>query len=69
MNSTKESPTALNNTADFEDHLVRLSRIPKELAILPINDAVVYPLMKVPLLLNDAKLSEARRRGPRRRQG
>ncbi|MBP2680977.1 MAG: lon, partial [Candidatus Krumholzibacteriota bacterium] len=56
MNSTKESPTALNNTAEFEDHLVRLSRIPKELAILPINDAVVYPLMKVPLLLNDPKL-------------
>jgi ATP-dependent Lon protease len=56
MNSTKESPSALNNTSEFEDHLVRLSRIPKELAILPINDAVVYPLMKVPLLLNDPKL-------------
>jgi ATP-dependent Lon protease len=56
MNTTKESPSALNNTAEFEDHLVRLSRIPRELAILPINDAVVYPLMKVPLLLNDAKL-------------
>ena len=47
---------ALKNPTDFEDHLIRLSRIPKELAILPINDAVVYPLMKVPLLLNDAKL-------------
>jgi ATP-dependent Lon protease len=56
MNSPKESPSAINNTAEFEDHLVRLSRIPKELAILPINDAVVYPLMKVPLLLNDPKL-------------
>ena len=47
---------ALKNPSDFEDHLIRLSRIPKELAILPINDAVVYPLMKVPLLLNDPKL-------------
>jgi ATP-dependent Lon protease len=47
---------ALNSTSDFEDQLVRLSRIPRELSVLPINDAVVYPLMKVPLLLNDAKL-------------
>jgi len=56
MNTSKESRLALNNTTEFEDQLVRLSRIPKELAILPINDAVVYPLMKVPLLLSDPKL-------------
>jgi ATP-dependent Lon protease len=56
MNTTKERQSAINNTSEFDDHLVRLSRIPKELAILPINDAVVYPLMKVPLLLNDPKL-------------
>ena len=41
---------------EFEDSLIHLSQIPKELAILPINDAVVYPLMMVPLLLNDTNL-------------
>ncbi len=56
MASKKENRVALNNVTEFEDQFVRLSRIPKELAVLPINDAVVYPLMKVPLLLNDAKL-------------
>jgi ATP-dependent Lon protease len=33
-----------------------MSQIPKEMAILPINDAVVFPLMMVPLLLNDPNL-------------
>jgi ATP-dependent Lon protease len=41
---------------DFEDELIQLSQIPKELAVLPINDAVVFPLMMVPLLLNDPSL-------------
>jgi ATP-dependent Lon protease len=41
---------------DFEDELIQLSQIPKELAVLPINDAVVFPLMMVPLLLNDPNL-------------
>ena len=46
----------INNQVDFEDQVDRLTQIPKELAILPINDAVVFPLMTVPLLLNDPKL-------------
>ena len=41
---------------DFEDELIQMSQIPKELAILPINDAVVFPMMMVPLLLNDPNL-------------
>jgi len=46
----------IKNQVDFEDQVDRLTQIPKELAILPINDAVVFPLMTVPLLLNDPKL-------------
>ncbi|MFQ5511895.1 MAG: endopeptidase La [Candidatus Krumholzibacteriia bacterium] len=41
---------------DFEDELIQLGTIPTELAILPVNDAVVFPLMMVPLLLNDPNL-------------
>jgi ATP-dependent Lon protease len=41
---------------EFEDELIRVGEIPKELAVLPINDAVVFPLMMVPLLLNDPNL-------------
>jgi len=47
---------AIKKTLDFEDELIQMSQIPKELAILPINDAVVFPLMMVPLLLNDPNL-------------
>ncbi|MEJ2722742.1 MAG: LON peptidase substrate-binding domain-containing protein, partial [bacterium] len=46
----------IKNQVDFEDQIDRMTQIPKELAILPINDAVVFPLMTVPLLLNDPKL-------------
>ena len=35
---------------DFDDELLQMSQIPTELAILPVNDAVVFPLMMVPLL-------------------
>ncbi|MEE9271262.1 MAG: endopeptidase La [Candidatus Krumholzibacteria bacterium] len=41
---------------DFEEELIQMSQIPTELAILPVNDAVVFPLMMVPLLLNDPNL-------------
>ena len=47
---------AIKSSLDFEDQLIQMSQIPKELAILPINDAVVFPLMMVPLLLDDANL-------------
>ena len=47
---------AIKNPAEFDEELVQLSRIPTEIAVLPINDAVVFPLMTVPLLLNDPKL-------------
>ena len=47
---------ATKNPAEFDEELVQLSRIPTEIAVLPINDAVVFPLMTVPLLLNDPKL-------------
>jgi ATP-dependent Lon protease len=47
---------AIKNQLEFEDELIQLSQIPKELAVLPINDAVVFPLMMVPLLLNDPSL-------------
>jgi ATP-dependent Lon protease len=33
-----------------------MSQVPSELAIVPINDAVVFPLMMVPLALNDPDL-------------
>jgi ATP-dependent Lon protease len=47
---------AIKSQADFDDQIIRMSQIPKELAVLPVNDAVVFPLMTVPLLLNDPKL-------------
>jgi ATP-dependent Lon protease len=47
---------ALKKQLDFEDELIQMHQIPKELAVLPINDAVVFPLMMVPLLLNDPNL-------------
>ena len=47
---------AVKKQLEFEDELIQLSQIPKELAVLPINDAVVFPLMMVPLLLNDPNL-------------
>ncbi|NIM19436.1 MAG: endopeptidase La [Candidatus Latescibacteria bacterium] len=33
-----------------------MSQVPSELAIVPINDAVVFPMMMVPLVLNDPNL-------------
>jgi ATP-dependent Lon protease len=56
LKSQGESRVALNRPSDFEEQLDHTSLIPREVAVLPINDAVVYPLMKVPLLLNDPKL-------------
>jgi ATP-dependent Lon protease len=47
---------AIKNELEFEDQLIQMQQIPRELAILPINDAVVYPLMMVPMLLNDPNL-------------
>jgi ATP-dependent Lon protease len=46
----------IGNTLDFEDLVSQMSSIPSELAILPVNDAVVFPLMMVPLILRDANL-------------
>jgi ATP-dependent Lon protease len=43
------------STLEFED-TVQVGSIPSELAILPINDAVVFPLMMVPLILRDPNL-------------
>ena len=44
------------STLEFEEPGVATSSIPSELAILPINDAVVFPLMMVPLILRDPNL-------------
>jgi len=44
------------STLEFEEPGIQASAIPSELAILPINDAVVYPLMMVPLILRDPNL-------------
>jgi len=46
----------IGNTLDFDDLIVQMSSIPGELAILPVNDAVVFPLMMVPLILRDPNL-------------
>jgi ATP-dependent Lon protease len=43
-------------SVEFEEPGVHTSSIPGELAILPINDAVVFPLMMVPLILRDPNL-------------
>jgi ATP-dependent Lon protease len=47
---------ATKSGLDFEEQMVRMSKIPGELGILPINDAVVFPLNIVPLLINDPDL-------------
>jgi len=44
------------STLEFEDTGIQAGSIPRELAILPINDAVVFPLMMVPLILRDPAL-------------
>jgi ATP-dependent Lon protease len=44
------------STLEFDEPGVQTSSIPAELAILPINDAVVFPLMMVPLILRDPNL-------------
>ena len=44
------------SNVEFEEPGVHTSSIPGELAILPINDAVVFPLMMVPLILRDPNL-------------
>jgi ATP-dependent Lon protease len=41
---------------EFDEPGVQTSHIPSDLAILPINDAVVFPLMMVPLILRDPNL-------------
>jgi ATP-dependent Lon protease len=46
----------IGNQLDFDDLMVQMANIPKELAILPVNDAVVFPLMMVPLILRDPNL-------------
>ena len=46
----------LKTGRDFEDQLVQMSQVPSVLPIVPINDAVVFPLMMVPLVLNDPDL-------------
>ncbi len=43
-------------TLEFEESGLHAGNIPTELAILPINDAVVFPLMMVPLILRDPAL-------------
>jgi ATP-dependent Lon protease len=47
---------AKDTKLDFEEQVGRLQRIPPELSVLPINDAVVFPLNLVPLILNDPDL-------------
>ena len=44
------------STLEFEEPGIGTGSIPSELAILPINDAVVFPLMMVPLILRDPNL-------------
>jgi ATP-dependent Lon protease len=44
------------SNVEFDEPGVHTSNIPGELAILPINDAVVFPLMMVPLILRDPNL-------------
>ena len=45
---------SIGNTVD--DVMVHAQSVPAELAILPINDAVVFPFMMVPLILRDRNL-------------
>ncbi len=46
----------IGDQLDFDELVVQMSSIPKELSILPVNDAVVFPLMMVPLILRDQNL-------------
>jgi ATP-dependent Lon protease len=46
----------VTKTQEFEKKIVELSQVPSELAVLPINDAVVFPMNLVPLILNDPDL-------------
>jgi ATP-dependent Lon protease len=46
----------IGNQLDFDDLMIQMANIPKELAILPVNDAVVFPFMMVPLILRDPNL-------------
>jgi len=46
----------IGNTLDFDEMILRASDVPSELSILPVNDAVVFPLMLVPLILRDPNL-------------
>ena len=41
---------------DSGEHRVMLEEIPEELAVIPINDGVVYPYMLIPLILTDENL-------------
>lgn len=41
---------------DSGEHRVVLEEIPEELAVIPINDGVVYPYMLIPLILTDENL-------------
>jgi ATP-dependent Lon protease len=52
----KEIHLKIGNQLDFDDLMIQMANIPKELAILPVNDAVVFPLMMVPLILRDPNL-------------
>jgi ATP-dependent Lon protease len=52
----KEKQLKIGNQLDFDDLMIQMANIPKELAILPVNDAVVFPLMMVPLILRDPNL-------------
>ena len=52
----KEQQLKIGNQLDFDDLMIQMANIPKELAILPVNDAVVFPLMMVPLILRDPNL-------------
>ncbi len=47
---------AKSSNLDFEEQIGKLSEVPGELAILPISDAVIFPLNLVPLILNDPDL-------------
>ncbi len=41
---------------DSGEHRIVLEEIPEELAVIPINDGVVYPYMLIPLILTDDNL-------------
>ncbi len=45
-----------NIALDLDDPTRLRDAIPSEIGVLPVNDAVVFPLMMVPLILRDANL-------------